>query len=230
MVTPLESKAQLTVLGDDAEDTVRWMLRRSSGSWESRRVQLLDTVPDVAAYYSEGSAALAVDLYDDMRVGVRGRYAAVPVVLDRTVRIRRGVAWASNPLSVDDDELAAARFAELMRSEMARPYRSTILENRKRDAQCIGWRRIARAASCGFCKALAARGAVFKKETAYFASHDSCMCTCAPAFVGYNGPEADVMQYMASGRTRTAKEKVLIRDWASQYEDVPRKHVKISVE
>src|SRR5690606_26345847 len=133
MVTPLESKAQLTVLGDDAVDTVRWMLRRSSGSWESRRLQLLDTVPDVAAYYSEGSAALATDLYDDMRVGVKGRHAAVPVVLDRTVRIRRGVAWASEPLSVDDDVLAADRLAVLMRSEMTRPYRSTIIENRRAD-------------------------------------------------------------------------------------------------
>lgn len=231
MVSPIESKAQLTVLGDDAEDTVRWMLRRSSGSWESRRLQMLDTVPGVAAFYSEGSAALAVDLYDDSRVGVAGRYAAVPVVLDRTVRIRRGVAWASNPLAVDDDELAAARFAELMRSEMTRPYRDTILENRKRDPQCVGWKRIARAASCGFCKALADRGAVYKKETAYFASHNNCMCTCAPAFVGQpHGPEADVMQYMASGRRYSDASRAKIRDWAASYEDEfnPRKHVRLT--
>jgi len=193
----------------------------------------LDTVPDVAAYYSEGSAALATDLYDDMRVGVKGRHAAVPVVLDRTVRIRRGVAWASEPLSVDDDVLAADRLAVLMRSEMTRPYRSTIIENRRADPKCVGWTRIARAASCGVCKARAAGGAGYKKATAYFAAHDSCVCTCAPAFVGGDmGPEADVMQYMASGRRRTPKEKALIRDWASQYEDEsnPRKHIKTSVE
>lgn len=232
MVTALESKAQLALLGDDAEDTVRWMIGRTSGSWESRRLQLLDTVPGVTAFYSEGSAALAADFYDDQRVGVPGRYAAEAVVLDRTVKIRRGVAWASEPLSIDDAELAAARMAQLMRTEMTRPYRDTIITNRKADPQCVGWKRITRgAASCGFCRALADRGAVYKKETAHFASHDNCMCTCAPAFVGREvGPEADVMQYMASGRRRTPKEKALINDWASQYEDGTRVHSKISPE
>lgn len=231
MVTPLESKAQLTLLGDDSEDTVRFMLRRSSGSWESRRLQMLDTVPDVVGFYSEGSAALAVDLYDNMRVGVDGRFAATPVILDRTVRIRRGVAWASEPLSIDDDELAAARFAKLMRSEMARPYRDTIIENRRQDAKCVGWKRIARAASCGFCKALADRGAVYKEATVYFAAHDDCMCTVAPAFVGQpHGPEASVMQYMASKRRRTPAERAAIRDWVSGYEDEHglRNHVRLT--
>lgn len=220
MVTAQESKAQLTLLADDSEDTVRWMLRRSSGSWESRRLQLLDTVPDVTAFYSEGSAALAADFYDDARVGTRGAYAAAPVILDRTVKIRTGVAWASEPLSINDEELAAARFAQLMRSEMARPYRDTILTNSKQDKASVGWKRITRGgASCGFCKALAARGAVYKEATATFAAHDDCLCTAAPAFVGGEiGPEASVMQYMASKRRCTPRERALIKDWASQYE------------
>ncbi len=220
MVTAQESKAQLTLLGDDSEDTVRWMVRRTSGQWESRRLQLLETVPGVVAYYSEGSAALAVDLYDDARVGEPGRFSASPVVLDRSVKIRRGVAWASEPLSVDDDELAAARLAKLMRSEMARPYRDTILANRQRDPQAVGWKRITRGGkSCGFCRMLADRGAVYKKDTATFAAHDDCMCTAAPVFRGGEvGPEANVAQYMASKRRRTAKEKAFlreyVRDWA----------------
>ncbi|MDQ0726817.1 hypothetical protein [Microbacterium sp. W4I20] len=215
MVTALESKAQLTLLGDDAEDQVRWMLRRSSGSWESRRLQLLDTVPGVLAYYSEGSSALAADFYDDARVGTVGSYSAAPVILDRTVKVRRGVAWASEPLSIDDDELAAARFAQLMRSEMARPYRDTIITNRKQDPACVGWTRIARGAkSCKFCRMLADRGAVYRKETATFAAHDDCMCTASPVFKGgAMGPEADTMQYMASKRRRTPKEKAFLRDY-----------------
>lgn len=216
MVTPLESKQLLTLLGDDAEDQVRWMLRRSSGSWESRRLQLLDTVPGVLAYYSEGSAALAADLYDDSRFGVaEGTYSATPVILDRTVKISRGVAWASEPLSIDDDELAAARFAQLMRTEMARPYRDTIITNRKQDPQAIGWKRITRGSkSCSFCRMLADRGAVYRKETATFASHDDCMCTAAPVFQGGEiGPEANTAQYMASKRRRTAKEKAFLRDY-----------------
>jgi len=215
MVTAQESKQLLALLGDDAEDQVRWMLRRSSGQWESRRLQLLDTLPDVVGFYSEGSAALAADFYDDARVGVAGSYAAAPVLLDRTVKIRRGVAWASEPLSVDDDELAAARFAKLMRSEMARPYRDTILTNQKQDPAAVGWKRITRgSASCTFCRMLAARGAVYRKDTATFAAHDDCMCTAAPVFKGSAvGPEANTVQYMASKRRRTPKEKAFLRDY-----------------
>lgn len=221
MVTAQESKRLLTLLGDDAEDQVRWMLRRTSGGWESRRLQLLDTVPGVLAFYSEGSAALAADFYDDARAGVAGRFSAAPVVLDRMVKIRRGVVWASEPLSVDDDELAAARFAQLMRSEMARPYRDTVLSNRQRDPQAVGWTRITRGSgSCGFCKGLADRGAVYRKETATFAAHDDCMCTAAPVFRGGAiGPEADTMQYMASKRRRTPAERRRIREWAATYDD-----------
>ena len=217
-MTALESKQALTLLGDDAEDTARWMVGRTSGSFESRRLQLLDTVPDVVGFYSEGSAALAVDAYMDARVGVAGVFVAAPVVLDRAVKIRRGVAWASDPLSVGDAEAAAARMAKLVRSEMTRPYRDTTLRNGVQDGKFVGYKRIARAASCGFCKALAARGAVYRKDTVYFAAHDSCQCTTAAAFVGQpHGPEADVMQYMASKRRRTPAEKALINDWASQY-------------
>ena len=217
-MTALESKQALTLLGDDAEDTARWMVGRTSGVFESRRLQLLDTVPGVIEYYSEGSAALAVDAYMDARMGVPGSFAATPVVLDRTVKIRRGVAWASDPLGAGDFELASARMAKLMRSEMTRPYRDTTLRNGSNDGMFAGYKRIARAASCGFCKALAARGAVFKQSTAYFAAHDNCQCTAAAAFVGQeNGPVADVMQYMASKRRRTPAEKARINEWASQY-------------
>lgn len=215
MVTAQESKRLLTLLGDDAEDQVRWMVRRTSGRWESRRVQLLDTVPDVLAFYSEGSAALAADFYDDARAGVSGRFSATPVVLDRTVKIRRGVVWASEPLSVDDEELAASRFAQLMRSEMARPYRDTVLSNRQRDPQAVGWTRIARgSASCKFCRMLADRGAVYRESTVRFAAHDDCMCTAAPVFKGGEvGPEASTVQYMASKRRRTEKERAFLRDY-----------------
>lgn len=222
MVTALESKAKLTLLGDDAEDQVRWMLRRSSGQWESRRLQMLDTVPGVVAFYSEGSSALAADFYDDARVGASGSFSATPVILDRTVKIRRGVAWASEPLSLDDDELAAARFAQLMRTEMARPYRDTIITNQKQDPQALGWKRITRGSkSCSFCRMLADRGAVYRKETATFASHDDCMCTAAPVFKGGDvGPEANTAQYMASKRRRTPKEKAFLRDYlAGNYPD-----------
>lgn len=217
-MTALESKRALTLLADDAEDTARWMVDRTSGSFESRRLQMLDTVPDVIGYYSEGSAVLAADAYMDARMGVGGGFVAAPIVLDRAVKVRRGVAWAADPMSMGDFDAAAARFAKLVRTEMTRPYRDTTLRNGANDGMFVGYARIARAASCGFCKALAARGAVYRQNTAYFAAHDSCQCTAAAAFVGQpRGPEASVMQYMASKRRRTPAEKARINDWASQY-------------
>lgn len=217
-MTALESKQALTLLADDAEDTARWMVSRTSGTFEARRLQLLDTVPDVIGYYSEGSAVLAADAYMDARVGVAGAFAAAPVVLDRTVKIRRGIAWASDPLAVGDLELSSVRLSKLVRTEMTRPYRDTTLRNGANDGMFVGYKRIARAESCGFCKALADRGAVYKENTAYFAAHDDCQCTAAAAFVGQpHGPEASVMQYMASKRRRTPAEKVRINEWAAAY-------------
>jgi hypothetical protein len=195
------------------------MVGRTSGSFESRRLQLLDTVPGVVAYYSDGAAALAADAYMDARLGVGGEFVATPIVLDRTVKIRRGVAWASDLLSVGDFEAAASRMAKVVRSEMTRPYRDTTIQNGAQDGKFVGYKRIASATACGFCKALAARGAVYSKETVYFAAHDDCSCTTAAAFVGqeHYGPNPTVMQYMATKRRRTPAEKALINDWASQY-------------
>ncbi len=220
MVSARESSSQLAALADDSVDTVQWMLRRTSGAWESRRLQLLDTVPGMIGYYSEGSAALAVDYYNDERSKIRQpqRYAAEPVILDRTVRIRRGIAWASTPLEVDDEAAAAARFAELMRSEMVRPYRDTMLTNRKSDPACIGWQRITSPSACGFCRMAAAKGAVYKESTASFAAHDNCKCTCSPVFRGGAvGPEASVEQYIAAKRRRTPAEKARLRDYIATY-------------
>lgn len=89
----------------------------------------------------------------------------------------------------------------------------------RQDRRAWGWKRIARAGACGFCRALADKGAVYREDTAHFASHTNCGCACVPVFgVGDVGPEADVMQYMASGKTRTAKDRERLRDWIAAYE------------
>lgn len=220
MVTALQSKRDLRVLTEDAADTADWMLRRTSGKWESRRLQLLDTVPGVIGYYSEGSAALAVDFYDDARADAEEatRFAAEGVIVDRTVKIRRGVAWASEPLSVADEAAAAARIVELVQSEVVRPYRDTILTNQTRDPAAIGYQRYTGGNACGFCRMLAAKGAVYMEGSAYFAAHDTCKCTAGPVFRGgQQGPEASAMQYIASGRRRTPAEKKKLREYIAEY-------------
>ena len=215
MVTALQSKAALRVVTDESVSTSVGLLESLPGSPEARRAVLLDTVPTIVGYFSEGSAALAVDFYDEERelAGAPGGYTTQLVVVDRTVKLRRAVAWASDPLFADDEALAASRLAEVVQLEPARPYRDTILTNRRNDPQSVGWRRIT-SGGCRFCRMLADRGAVYRQSTVQFASHPNCHCTAQPVFRDNDpGTEVGDFQYMASRRNKTPETRRRIRDY-----------------
>lgn len=222
MASANESRAALEVVTTESVDTSIALLTNLSGSPRARRAALLNGVPEIISYFSEGSAALAVDFYEEERelAGVRDRsFVTEFVVNDRTVRIRRGVAWAADPLFSDDEETAAKRLAEVVQLETARPYRDTIVENRRRDPQSVGWRRIPNPGACAFCRALAAKGAIFRQSTANFAAHENCHCSAQPVF-GPNdsGVEVPAIAYVASRRSRTAAERQAVREWIAFYE------------
>jgi len=97
--------------------------------------------------------------------------------------------------------------------ETSRPYRDTILENRKRDPSAVGWRRITNG-GCKLCRMLADRGAIFMDTTARFAAHTNCKCTAQPVFsTGDYGEEASVMQYMASQKRSTPTSRARLREY-----------------
>lgn len=172
---------------------------------------MLDAVPEIVGYYSEGAAALAADFYDERRAlaGVKSEYASELVINDRTVKIRRAVAWASSDGLTDAE--ADKRFAEIVQAEVSMPYRDTIVQNRRQDPASAGWRRIT-GTCCRFCRMLADRGAVYKQPTALFAAHPHCDCTAEPVFRGQVvGPEASAFQYAASRRGKTPKQKADLR-------------------
>lgn len=215
MTTARESKAALQLVTGAAVDAVVSALGRLSGSPEQQRALLLDIAPSVIAHYSDGSSALAADFYDDERerAAPPKLYIAEPVIMDRTVKIRRAVAWASDPLFGDEPEKAAGRLAEVVQLETARPYRDTILTNRNRDPSAVGWRRITNG-GCKLCRMLSDRGAVFTDKTALFAAHTNCKCTAQPVFSTDDyGDEANVMQYMASRRKRTPEQQEVLREY-----------------
>lgn len=219
MVTPQQSKAALRVVTDEAVGTANALLSGLSGAPEAQRAALLDLVPAIVGYFAEGSAALAVDFYEEERdrAGVRDRtFTTEFVVADRTVKIRRGIAWAADPLFSEDTTAASKRLAEVVSLETARPYRDTIITNRRSDPYAVGWRRET-GVCCGFCRMLGARGAVYKTSTVRFAAHPHCDCTAVPVFQGHNGPEADVIQYIASKRSRTAQQRKELREYLSTY-------------
>jgi hypothetical protein len=217
MTTAQQSKAALQLVTGAAVDAVVSALGRLSGSPEQQRALLLDITPSVIAHYSDGSSALAADFYDDERerAAPPKLYIAEPIIPDRTEKIRRAVAWASDPLFGDKPEEAAGRLAEVVQLEAARPYRDTILTNRNRDPSAVGWRRIARGGkSCKLCRMLADRGAVYSDNTARFAAHGHCGCTAQPVFTTNDyGDEASAMQYVASQARRTPEKQARLREY-----------------
>lgn len=198
-----------------ALDSATSLLGRLTGSPQQRRALLLDAVPSVVSHFSDGSSALAADFYDDERerVAPPRLYIAEPIVADRVVNIRRAVAWASEPLFTDDPSATPGRLAEVVQLETSRPYRDTILTNRRRDPSAVGWRRITNG-GCKLCRMLADRGAVYIDTTARFAAHPSCKCTAQPVFSSDDyGEEASAMQYLASRKRSTPESRARLREY-----------------
>lgn len=48
------------------------------------------------------------------------------------------------------------------------------------DDRVTGWQRVTRPTTCPFCRRLASRGAVYKRDTVTFRSHPHCACTAEP--------------------------------------------------
>ena len=181
------------------------------------RDTLLEVAPDSVAYWSDGSAALAVDWYDDLRdeSPAKGRFTAEPVVDLRAEKIRRGIRWGVDPLyaATPDEGAMLARVLPIVQKEIATPFRDTVTVNGHRDPASVGWRRIARPDGCKFCRMLADKGAIFKRDTALFAAHKTCHCTAQPVFDGQGGEEASVMQYLASKKRRSEADKARLREY-----------------
>lgn len=220
MPTPSESREALQLVTGEAVATAGALALQLNGSPELRRAALLETVPDLIGYYADGSAALAADFYEEQRedAGVRSSFVPELVLVDRTVKVRRAVAWASEPWFTELDVTVDARLAEVVQLEVARGYRDTITSNQRSDPDAVGWRRVASGAGCKMCRMLAARGAVYKADTARFATHPACDCTAQPVFTTNDtGVEASTFQYLASRRSRTPEQRAALRDYLNTF-------------
>lgn len=214
-----ESRAALQLVTAESVAYATDLANRVVGSPEVRRAALLDGVPELIGYYSEGSAALAADFYEEERelAEVRSRFTAEAVVLDRTVKIRRAIAWSTAPWFDDSGDSVDGRLAEVVQLETARPYRDTITTNRRQDPDAVGWRRVT-AGGCKFCRMLADRGAVYKADTARFAAHTNCHCVAQPVFTTNDtGVEASVVQYRASRRSRSPEQRAALREYLDSF-------------
>lgn len=162
----------------------------------------------VPAYY-DAAGSLAVDWYEERREGSSPVTAYTPRIIGdpTTDWIEREVAKFGKELDAGLEDYSQRLLDESLRlaeKEIARGFRDSITGNTRMDADSIGWSRVARAGACKFCLMLAARGAVYREETADFAAHKSCNCATRPEFRGgEHGPEASVIQYVASSKRST---------------------------
>ena len=228
MVTAQQSRQALILLSDAAKEQASEVVSALRGAADRKREQAFATFPGLIDYFAVGASALAADFYEEERDGANpsSPFLVVPVIPDRSEKVGNAIAWATKPFYEREARVAdmleaevERRFQVIVDSEVKRPYADTIQSNRKRDPDAVGWKRVASGAGCGFCRMLAAKGAVYRKDTAYFAAHDNCTCTCAPVFKGGEvGPEASVIQYMATKRRRTPAENAKVREWVRYYE------------
>ena len=190
---------------------------------EASRSALLEAAPEITGAYVLGSSALAADWYEELREEARPRTRHLTVVPEwrRAEKYGRAVAWATDPLLADVVDLAEARSRlELVTEyEIFESFTSTTDANVREDVAATGWSRRARAGACRFCLMLADRGAVYRKEsTGRFAAHTSCRCTVVPVFRGgEEGPEASAIQYAASKRRTTAKDRARVRAYLNEH-------------
>jgi hypothetical protein len=172
--------------------------------------RLRESVPDwltavnaIVDQYARTSASLAAEFYDAQReaAGVPGTFTvpvADPPPPDQTGASLR---WATKDLWPRDPEdpkttdaqrepldvrlAQAEKKAEQVAQKLVTDTgRGTVQEAVRQDRQATAWARSAALGACAFCKLLAARGAVYKRDTADFRAHDGCHCGVVPVFKG----------------------------------------------
>lgn len=219
MPTTGEARRALEVVTTRAvADGVR-VLRGTSGVMEQRREVLLDRVPSIIIRYSQATAVLAADYYKEERGRyVDGPFEASLVIPDRRVQWRTDTAWAAQPLADGDVALAADRLRDVIQLETAQPFRHTVMGNMFADDAASGWRRVPNPGACRFCMMLADRGAVYKRDSVYFASHPNCMCGVQPMFRGGAGKVSggDAV-YTRSRTAQTPERRARLRDYLNSY-------------
>lgn len=183
----------------------------------------------VPGYY-DAAGALAVAWYEELRGESRPITVYAPTIIGdpATDWIEREAEKFAKALEADlETEMRRMldEFNRLAEKEVARGFRDTILGNARQDEDAIGWSRVARPTACKLCVMLAGqRRAFYRSEsTASFAAHTDCHCAARPEFAnGDHGPEVSAMQYLASAKRRTPKQRAALRKYLNEnYPDLP---------
>ena len=203
------------------------------------RASLFAAAPLIVSEYSPAAATLATDWFEEIRAEAKTRRGFTPTprlrVTDNDVaatvaKTTFDLKQAERDAQADIDRIAADIMRDLegeMEKLVATSFWDTATENAQDDPDAVGWRRFARPEACKFCVMLAARGAVYTRETARFAAHGAvmrggrkggnCMCLAGPAYASQGLPDASAIQYMASRRKRSAAQRAQLRDYLNEH-------------
>lgn len=236
--SPDQTRAAMTVVTAAAAAEVRSVAEQAGSSAPDVRAALFAATPLIVGAYSEGTGALALDWYEQLREEARPRQPFRPrlvSVLDEE-SIAADVAYATqllHEIEVGGRELdlaleravdeSVSLLGSIVERKVANGFRDTITTNSTEDPAAGGWKRHAQPDACKFCLMLADRGAVFTEKTARFAAHTNCFCIAGPEFGGKElWAEATPMQYVASQRNRSEKEQLALRKYLNtNFPDAP---------
>lgn len=241
--TPEQVRSGLTLVTAAAVADTR-TVAASAETPNEIRAALFAAVPLIVDNYVSGSAALALDWYEELRDAAKPKHRFTPRLVPAPdgEALATVVAVATEPLYRLEQDHAALTEAFLREAteqsvqamtsgvtqEIAGAFRDTITQNVAEDPDSPGWKRFARPEACRFCKMLAGRGAVYTEATARFAAHGAftagkktggdCMCIAGPEFGGKETwAEATPMQYVASSKKRTPAQQKALRDYLNQH-------------
>lgn len=197
------------------------------------RAALFAATPVIVSDYAAGATALALDWYEEIRAaaGAPSGFTPSPLMLVADEDVAAAVAVSTEALYdvqrevARDFQQALEESLALVEAEVqkfvASGFRDTMTGNADVDPDAVGWQRHARPDGCKFCRMLAARGAVFTETSVNFAAHTNCHCVVGPSF-DPTAPGASVMQYVASKRQRTERERADLREYLTEnFPDAP---------
>lgn len=150
---------------------------------ESARDALLAFMPRLVSQYGDLAAAVAADMYDDMRraAGARRTFRAVmaPSVSEEIVaqRVRFGAQhlWTASPeQTLKFLEGAATKYA-------LEPGRETVRLSAQKDPAKPRWVRVAEPDACDYCLQRAGVE-ITDTDPEFYEYHDNCRCDPAPVF------------------------------------------------
>lgn len=178
---------------------------------------LADVLPALLYVYGTAAGTLAADWYDDLRVEleIQGRFTALVAELPPRGRTDALAGWAVEELFTAEPDLngSLTRAQGGLQRIIADVGRNTVMGSSVADPRARGWQRSA-SSGCGFCRMLAARGAVYTQANVDFGAHDRCRCAAVPAFDGHPLP---VKPYAATSRDVSDADRARTRAWMREH-------------